>query len=128
MLTIQKRVAVSAPPEKVYRLVDDARRLPELFPHLVDVEDVHPLPLGGHRFHYHYDAGDRGLVGNIQTVEQVRNRMLVDRAVGGLDATFRWSFTPREGVTEVGLEVESDGVDEQEAEEALAHLKAIAEA
>ena len=128
MLTIQKRVAVSAAPEKVYRLVDDARRLPELFPHLIDVEDVHPLPLGGHRFHYHYDAGDRALVGNIQTIEQVRNRTLVDRAVGGLDATFRWEFTPHEGITEVDLEVESDSVGEQEAEEALAHLKTIAEA
>jgi ribosome-associated toxin RatA of RatAB toxin-antitoxin module len=127
MLTIHRRVAVSAPPSKVYGIVDDARRLPELFPHL-EVEDVHPLPFGGHRCHCVFETRHETLEADVATLQQVRGRSLVDYAGDGLDTLFRWTFTPHEGVTEVVLDVESEAVDEVEAEAALAHLKAIAEA
>ncbi len=127
MLTIRTRVAVSAPPSKVFGIVDDARRLPELFPHLA-VEDVHPLPFGGHRCHCLFETAHETLEGDVATLQQVRGRSLVDYAGDDLDTVFRWTFTPHEGVTEVVLDVDSDAVDEREAAAALAHLKAIAEA
>lgn len=127
MLTIQRRIAVSAPPAKVYGIVDDARRLPELFPQL-EVEDVHPRPFGGHRFHYRFDRAGEVLEGEAATLQQVRDRVLVDYAGDDLDTLLRWSLTPHEGVTEVELDVESDEVGGREAEQALARLKALAEA
>jgi ribosome-associated toxin RatA of RatAB toxin-antitoxin module len=142
MLTIEKKVTVAAAPDRVFQYVDDVHHLPEFWPSMVEVKDVRPLPVGGHRFQYLYKMAGVRFEGHTETIDRVEDRKLVDRASGDIDATFEWEFTPHDGVTEVDLKVQYEPpktllgkigeplvrtLNEREAETVLANLKSMIE-
>ena len=47
MAKIEKTITINAPVEKVFGYVSEPTNLPEIWPSLVEVTDVQPLPNGG---------------------------------------------------------------------------------
>ncbi len=142
MLTIERTVRVTAPPERILGLVGDVTNLPGLCPSALQVTDVRPLPTGGHHCHFSYALGGRVVEGDADTIELVGNRKLVDRLTGGVDGVLEWAVRPHNGTTEIGLrlayvparevlarigEPELRTRNEHEAESVLASLKALLE-
>lgn len=142
MPAIEKSVTVAAAAERVYELVDDPERLPEFWPAMMEVTSTRHLAVGGHRFHYLYKMAGRRFEGDVETVDHVPGRRIVDEVRGELEGVFRWTFTPRDGVTRVDLHVEYDTpkgllgklrepvigkLNEHEAQLVLENLKAVVE-
>lgn len=142
MLTIERTVCVTAPPDRIFDFVEDVRHLPEFCPSVLRVTDVRPLPIGGHHCHFVYELAGSTLEGDADTIEHVGNRKRVDRLTGEVEGTFEWSIRPHNGTSAIDLKIayvppkellaalgepELRTLNEREAELVLANLKALLE-
>lgn len=135
-------ITINAPVEKVFQYWEDPTNRPEVWPSLVEVKEVQPLPNGGTRFRWVYKMAGVLLKGTTDTTEYVVNQRLVWVSEGGIDSKFTWTFQPENGGTRVAVQVEYAvpvpvigklaerliiKQNEREAETLLANLKAVME-
>ena len=138
MATIEKSITIKVPPEKVYDYFVDPAHLPEIWPSMVEVKDIKPLPNGGHRYHWLYKMAGVKFEGDTETVELVKNEKLVSKVEGGIESRFDWLFKPENGFTRMTVKADFKvpptllgklkepflvKVNEHEAEILLANLK-----
>ncbi|HET7502526.1 MAG TPA: SRPBCC family protein [Kofleriaceae bacterium] len=135
MASIRRSISVRAPVGRVFDYVADPSHLPEIWPSLVAVRNVHDHPTGK-SFDWDYKLMGMKFQGHSDPVELVPNERLVSRSKNGIPNTFRWMYADRDDHTEVTLEVEyqvpvlgrlAEGlvgrVNEREAETLLKNLK-----
>lgn len=138
MTTIERSIVIKAPVKQVFSYLEDPLHLPEIWPSMVEVKDVEPLPEGGHRYHWVYKMAGTHFEGETKTVEFEPDRHLVTKASGQIPATFDYKFTPVEGKTKVEVRTEYEipqtllgkleepfvrRLNEREADTFLANLK-----
>lgn len=99
-------VMVHAPIERVFEYIDDPGHLPEIWPSLVEVRDVQPLPNGGHSNHWTYKMAGIRLEGTSEDIEHIPNERLVAKTKGGTDSTQTWALKPAGEDTEVTFTVD----------------------
>jgi uncharacterized protein YndB with AHSA1/START domain len=139
MSTIHKTIEIRAPVAQVFSYVAQPEHLPEIWPNLIAVTQVEHTPEGGHRFGWMYKMAGLRLRGHSETVAIEPNHLLVDRSDKGLPNTFRWTYQPKDGATEVTLDVDYEApfrlaepvlrrINERDAEQLLTNLKAKMEA
>lgn len=143
MASVRKTITIDAPVEKVFAYIDDPANLLEIWPSLVDVQDVERLPSGGSKFRWRYKMAGVGLEGVAEAVEYVTNQRIVTESEGGVSSTIRWSFEPEGEGTKVTNAVDYTvhlpvlrkvaesflvRLNENEGEALLANLKARMEA
>jgi ribosome-associated toxin RatA of RatAB toxin-antitoxin module len=136
--TIERSIVIKAPLKQVFAYVDDPLHLPEIWPSLVEVKEVKPLPKGGHRYHWIYKMAGMRFEGETETLEFEPDRRFVEKATGQILSTFDWKFTPVDGTTKIELKTEYEipskllgklaepfvrKLNEREAETFLANLK-----
>lgn len=105
MAKIQKSIDINAPVEQVFDYVDDPANLPEVWPSLVEIKDVEPLPGGGHKYRWVYKMAGMHFEGTGQDTEFAPPRRVVATNKGGIESTLTWTFDSTAGGTTVNLEV-----------------------
>lgn len=143
MASVTRSVTVHAPVEKVYHYLEDPTHLPEFWPSLVEVSDVHTLPNGGHSNHWRYKMAGIPFEGTSEDVEHIANERIVSKTKGGIASTQTWTLEPRGRDTEVTFEVDYTvpvpvlgklaesaivKLNEHESEATMANLKTVLEA
>ena len=139
MSTIHKTVEIRAPAAQIFSFLAQPDHLPEIWPNLIAVRDVEQKPDGGHRFGWVYKMAGLRVHGHSETVAIEPNHLLVDKSDRGLPNTFRWTYEPKDGSTQVTLDVEYQApfrmaepilrrINEHDADQLLANLKRKMEA
>jgi carbon monoxide dehydrogenase subunit G len=138
MASITRSIEVHAPADRAYEHLSDPGHLLEIWPSLLAVSKAERDEDGAHRFDWTYRMAGVKFHGHCDTVDVEQGRRRVDRNEGGIPSTFRWTFEPRGGDTEVTLEIDYEPpallelvagpllrvANEREAETLLANLKA----
>lgn len=101
MARVEKTITIDAPVEKVFAYIDVPANLLEIWPSLVDVQDVERLPSGGSKFAWTYKMAGVSFDGRAEAVEYVANRRIVTKSEGGVSSTITWIFEPEEEGTKV---------------------------
>lgn len=143
MAKIEKSILIHAPVEKVFAFMAEPKNLPEIWPSLVEVSNVQPLPNGGYSYDWTYKMAGMRFQGQAEWVEFVKNERIVDKNESGIPSTFVWTYQPEDGGTRVTVNVDYTvpgaalgkiaepvihKMNEQEASTLLTNLKALMEA
>jgi uncharacterized membrane protein len=136
--TIERSIVIKAPPKQVFSYLEEPLHLLEIWPSMVEIKDVKPLPKGGHRYHWVYKMAGMRFEGDTETVEFEPDRHFLSKSTGQIPATFDYRFTPENGATKVEVKTEYEipetllgklaepfilKLNEREADTFLANLK-----
>lgn len=139
MAKIEKSIYIEAAVEKVFAFMAEPSNLPQIWPSLMEVRNVQPLPNGGYTYDWTYKLAGVRVEGHAEWVEFVKNQRVVDRNESGIPSTFVWTYKGENNGTRVNLSVDytlSGAVlsrvaepivhkmNEHEADVVLANLKA----
>jgi uncharacterized protein YndB with AHSA1/START domain len=134
---------INAPVQKVFQYWEDPTNRPEVWPSLVEIKDVQPLPNGGTSYRWVFKLAGVLLNGTTETSEYVANERLEEKDTGGIESEFAWTFKPENGGTRLTVHVEYTvpiavlgrlaerlivKQIEREADTIMANLKAVMEA
>ena len=106
MAKVSKTITINAPVEKVFGYIDEPTNLPEIWPSLVEIKDVQPLPNGGTSSRYVYKMAGIRFEGTSEDTDYVANQRVVSKTKGGIESTVTWMFQPEAGGTKVTYEAE----------------------
>ena len=106
MIKTEKTTTIKATVEKVFNYISEPTSLPEIWPSLVEIKDVKPLPNGGHSNRWVYKMAGIRLEGSSEDIEFVPNKRLVSKTKGGADSIQTWIFEPEADGTRVKFSVE----------------------
>lgn len=106
MTTIERSILIKAPVEQVFSYLEEPEYLHEIWPSMVEVKDVRPLPKGGHRFHWIYKMAGKHFEGEMETIEFELDRHVVTKSTGQIPATFEYVFKAENGYTRVDVKTE----------------------
>jgi uncharacterized protein YndB with AHSA1/START domain len=106
MEKIRKSIFIDAPPSKVFGYLSDPKHLPEVWPSMVEVANVHSKPDGANDYDWTYKMAGVKFHGHAETVEVKRDKLRVFHNEKGIPSTFRWAFEPHDKGTDFIAEVE----------------------
>ena len=106
MEKIRRSIFIHAPPSEVFEYLSDPTHLPQVWPSLVEVSNVHMKPDGANDYDWTYKMAGMNFHGHSETVKVKRNSLRVCRNEKGIPSTFRWMFKPLDNGTEWSAEVE----------------------
>ena len=143
MAKVKASDTIEAEAEKIFEYVSDRSNLPEIWPSLVEVSEIKPLPNGGCTNRWVYKMMGIRLEGTSEDTEYIKNQRIVNETKGGIDSTQTWLFQPESSGTKVTFEVEYSipvpvlgklaeavivKMNENEGKAILGNLKAVMEA
>jgi ribosome-associated toxin RatA of RatAB toxin-antitoxin module len=105
MAKLTKSITINAPVEKVYEYVSDSKNLPEIWPSLIDTQDIKQLPDGKTTDKFTYKMAGIKLEGTTLS-EYVKNEKIISKTEGGAKSTQVWTFEPEGAGTKVTFEAE----------------------
>jgi len=138
MAKVEKSITVNAPVEKVFVYVEDPTNQLEYLPSIVEVKDMTGQGVGAH-YRWAYKMAGLRFEGESTLQEHIPNERIVVETKGGIVSTWSWTFTPKDGGTQVHLTVEYTipvpvlgklgealvlKQNEREADQAMANIKA----
>jgi uncharacterized protein YndB with AHSA1/START domain len=106
MSKLERSITINAPVEKVFDYINNQTHLPEIWPSLIEVTDMKPLPNGGWSNRWKYKMAGIHLSGTSEDIEHVANQRIVSKTKGGADSIQTWTFEPEDGGTKVTFAVE----------------------
>lgn len=107
MNKILRDVRIKAPIDKVFNFLADPRNLPEIWPNIVEVNNIKKSKGNeGYTFDWTYKMSGTRFEAKAETVEFVQNQRLVIDSTKGLDCTLKWKFQPEMNETRLLLEFE----------------------
>jgi uncharacterized membrane protein len=112
MAKVKRTVHIDAPVEKVFSYWEDVRNHVAIWPSLVEVKDVQPLPNGGTSFRWVYKMAGMLMEGSGEITEYVANERLVEKSSGrgfpgsGFSCTMDFTFQPEDGGTKMIINIE----------------------
>jgi uncharacterized membrane protein len=92
MATISREVQIKAPVSKVFDLVYDPNKLPEIWPNLIEIKNVKESTLGGYDYNWAYNMLGLRLEGKTRVMEFLTNRRLVTKSDRGIEDMITWNF------------------------------------
>ena len=105
MATIKNSININAPVEKVFEDLTP-EHLPEVWPSLVEVNNIQELPNGGFSWDWVYKMAGMRFTGSSEHTEVVPNERTVSLSTGGIDSTITWEYQPVDGGTKFTTTVE----------------------
>lgn len=106
MAKIEKSILINAPLDKVFAFMAEPSNLLEIWPSLLEVKNVQPLPNGGYCYEWTYKMAGIRFDGQAECIEFVRDQRIVDKNEGGIPSTLVWTYQPEDGGTRVSVSVE----------------------
>jgi len=71
----------------------------EIWPSLLEVRNVQPLPNGGYLYDWTYKMAGMRFEGQAEWAEFVKDRLIVDKNESGIPSMFVWTYRPEDGGT-----------------------------
>lgn len=139
MAKIEKSIFIQAAVGKVFAFMAEPGNLPQIWPSLMEVRNVQPLPNGGYTYDWTYKLAGIPIEGHAEWIEFIKNQRVVDRNESGIPSTFIWTYKAEGDGTRVSLSVDYTlpsavlsrlaepiihKMNEHEADVVLANLKA----
>jgi uncharacterized membrane protein len=103
---IEKSIVIDAPVEKVFTFMAEPNNLLEIWPSLLEIRNVEPLPNGGYCYDWTYKMAGLRFEGRAEWIEFVKDQRVVDRNQGGIPSTFVWTYQPEGAGTRVTMRVD----------------------
>ncbi len=103
---IDKEVEVNASLETVFNYINEPSSLPEIWPSLVEIKDVQPLPNGGFSSRWVYKMAGMRFEGTAECIDILPNQYIIVETRGGIGSTMTWTFRFKDNITKVTLTVE----------------------
>jgi carbon monoxide dehydrogenase subunit G len=94
MMTFERSITIDQPLETVFDYVADPLHFVPIWPGLVEVKQVQPLPTGGYRFDYVYYLAGMRFEGIGEFVEFAPKARIVCKLTGGIEGTLTFKFEP----------------------------------
>lgn len=142
MKKIEKSIVINAPAEEVFTFLTNPNNLPSVWPSLVEVKNEKHDASGAHSFDWTYKMAGIHFHGHAESTEVEKNRRVVSKNEGGIPSTFTYTYSPKDGGTELRMTSEYElpdraiaklaeplvtRINEREAETLLHNLKAVLE-
>ena len=139
MITINKKIIINAPVEKIFAYVSKPSNLTQIWPSLMQIKNEKLLPNGKYIFEWIYKMAGVYLEGIGEYTDIVSNKWFIAKTRGAIESTMTWKFQPRGERTQVTFIIEygtpsaslnqlSEAIitkmNDQEADLILANLKA----
>jgi len=105
MPKLNNSININAPVEKVFAYLSDPRNTTEWFVGMTEVTDVSGSGVGQHS-RWTYTMIGIPFHGDSKLTEHVPNQRLVFEQEGGITSTMTFTFTPHEGGTKLGLDID----------------------
>jgi uncharacterized membrane protein len=140
---INKFIDIEMPVGKVFDFIAEPENLVEIWPSLLEINNIKPLANGGYAFNWTYKMVGLRFQGQTECIEYLKDRRILSKNESGIPSTFEWSFQEVDEGTRVTLKVENtipgaalgrlaepviNKMNEQEIETLLANLKVRVEA
>lgn len=106
MAKITRTVSINAPVEKTFDYMGMPTNLLEIWPSMVEIKNLKPLPTGGYNYDWVYKMGGMHFEGASETTEYFKNQRVVVKNTKGIPSTFVWKYDSEDGKTMLSLEVE----------------------
>jgi uncharacterized protein YndB with AHSA1/START domain len=106
MAKIEKSIVIDASVEKVFAFMAEPNNLLEIWPSLLEIRNVEPLPNGGYCYDWAYKMAGLHIEGRAEWIEFVKDRRIVYRNEHGIPSTFVWTYQPEGTGARVALSVE----------------------
>lgn len=100
MAIAKSSITINAPAEKVFEYIKP-ETLPEIWPSLVEVNNVEELPNGGYKWDWVYKMAGMRFNGATEDTEIIENERTVSHSTGGIESTITWLYQPEDGGTKV---------------------------
>ena len=105
MVKLESSVTINAPVEKVFEYVSKPENLPEIWPSLIEVNNVKVQPNGDYSYDYVYKMVGVRLTGSSEDTV-VSNERIVSVSTGGIESKITFLFQPEDGGTNFSVEAE----------------------
>jgi uncharacterized membrane protein len=143
MEKIDKSIHINAPVEKVFAFMAEPHNLVEIWPSLLEINNVQPLPNGGYSYDWTYKMVGLRFHGHTEWTEFIKDQRIVTKNESGIPGTILWIYEREDDGTRVTVTVEYripgaalgklagpviHKMNEQEGETILANLKVRMEA
>jgi len=106
MPKIEKTIFIAAPPEKVFAFMVDPGNLIEIWPSLLELRNVQPLPTGGYCFDWTYKMAGMRFQGTTMTTEFVKDQRIATKSESGIQNNLVWNYQPQERGTRATVSVD----------------------
>ena len=106
MAKVEKEITIVAPIEKIFSYISEPSNLPEFWPSLMEVKDVHSLPNGGYSGRWVYKMAGLRLEGTGEYTQIVPNHWIIIETKGGISSTITWTLRSMANITRVTLTIE----------------------
>lgn len=106
MQRVTRSITINAPVRRIFDYISEPTNLPNLWPEMSIVEDIHRLPGGGKQFRWTQKFVDVRFEGQSDDIEYKVNSRITRRISGGLQATLTWDLIPEGDRTNVTLVIE----------------------
>lgn len=103
MTKFTKTIKINAPVEKVFAYLATPTNLPEIWPSMIEVKDVKPLPNGGSHFHWKYKMAGMPFEGDTDTMVFEANKHVVTETKTGIPSKWDYVYHRANGGTELTL-------------------------
>lgn len=103
---IEKSIFINAPLEKVFNFMAEPSNVLEIWPGLLEINNVQPLPNGGTCYDWAYKMAGVRFTGQTETTEFIKDQRIVTRSEGGIPNTGVWTYQPEDGGTRLTVAVE----------------------
>lgn len=107
MITLTKSIAIAAPQEDIFDVLDDPASAPEIWRNLSNVRNVRTQPNGGKSFEFDYTMAGIRVKGASTALELVRPSRIVTRTTGGVTSTMTWTLEPSPDGSETNVTFEA---------------------
>ena len=105
MAKMESSVTINAPVEKVFEYLRKPENLPEIWPSLIEVNNVKVQPNGDYSYDYVYKMVGVRLTGSSEDTV-VSNERIVSVSTGGIESKITFLFQPEDGGTNFSVEAE----------------------
>jgi uncharacterized membrane protein len=106
MAKITKSILIHAPVGRVFEYATQPTNLPEFWPSMMEVKDVHAGAGVGDHYGWVYKMAGMKFEGTSECTEFAQNERVVIKNTGGIPSTFVWTYVPQNGATKVTIDVE----------------------
>lgn len=106
MPKMEKSIHINAPLERVFAFMAEPHNLLEIWPSLVEIKNVEPLPNGGFTYSWTYKMAGLSFQGQAEWTEFVKDQRIVNRNLSGIPSTFVWIYEPEDHGTRLMVATE----------------------
>ena len=106
MTKLTKKIKIDAPVDKVFDFIIEPTNLIEVWPSLIETNNIERLPNGGTKFNWKYKMAGMTFDGSSEDIEVIDGERVFSKTEGGIPGTVTWITEQEEQGTKVTFETD----------------------